>query len=189
MALSFSWEILIGHITKPRGRKSLLPLFSVTDLAAIPPQSGLCGLPLSVVSLVLLIWASCWDHGLLILRTKRRLIELVRPEAVSVLIRRHLTSLEDLGGAWQNNFLIGLLSRYSIASEQKLSESMLERQTRHISVHSAYKQYRRLIWGELQADSHLSYLSLILILKSNILIKGCWGRLRKESIIITKQKT
>lgn len=154
MALSFSWEILIGHITKPWGRKSLLPLFSVTDLAAIPPQSGLCGLPLSVVSLVLLIWASCWDHGLLILRTKRRLIELVKPEAVSVLIRRHLTSLEDLGGAWQNNFLIGPLSRSLV------SELMLEKQTRHISVNSAYKQYRRLIWGELQADSHLSYLKV-----------------------------
>lgn len=138
----------------PRGRKSRLPLFSVTDLAAIPPQSGLCGLPLSVVSLVLLIWASCWDHGLLILRTKRRLIELVKPEAVSVLIRRHLTSLEDLGGAWQNSLSIGLLSRSLV------SELMPEKQMRHISVNSVHKQYRRSIGGELQADSHLSYLFL-----------------------------
>lgn len=50
-------------------------------------------------------------RGPLIDCTKRWLIELVKPEPVSVLIRRYLTSLDASGGALQNILLIGLLSR------------------------------------------------------------------------------
>lgn len=84
-------------------------LFTQSPTFQPETQSGLCGLPLSVISLVLLIWASCWEHGLLIHCSKRRLIELVKSEAVRVLIRRYLTSLEDPGGAWKNIFLIDFI--------------------------------------------------------------------------------
>lgn len=99
-------------------------LFTQSPTFQPQTQSGLCGLPLSVISLVLLIWASCWECGLLIHCTKRRLIELVKSEAVRMLIRRCLASLEDPGGAWKTIFLIDFfffLSWSSAASKQETS--------------------------------------------------------------------
>lgn len=70
-----------------------------------PPQTGLCGPASSVISLVLLIRASCFERELLINSTKCCLIELVQPEPVSVLIRRHLTSQENFAALLWNTVL------------------------------------------------------------------------------------
>lgn len=97
------------HHTTP---ENLSPssLFTHSPTFQALPQSGLCGLGLSVISLVLLIWASCWERGPLIHCTKRWLIELVRPEPVGVLIRSYLTSSVAPGDSLRDTFLIGLLA-------------------------------------------------------------------------------
>lgn len=59
-------------------------------------------------------------RSLLIHCAKRRLIELVKPEPVSVLIRKHSTPLEDQGETPAEHFLGIRLSSIFLALKQKL---------------------------------------------------------------------